>query len=218
MVARVVDAALTDGKVVRPWFGATGQEITSDLIESLGLDRPGGVLVNGIYPGGPAEKGGLKIGDVVLELDGRPVLDPASMVSLLASRPVGGKAEMLVQRDGRELKLTVPLVAAPEVPKRDETVLPRGHLFAGAKVANMSPALAEELHLSPLDRGVIVTGLERGSSAHRAGLRPGDFILSINDKDVRSVADLNAAWTGFSGPMTVRVKRAGEIITATFRQ
>ncbi len=218
MVARVVDAALTDGKVVRPWFGATGQEITSDLIESLGLDRPGGVLVNGIYPGGPAEKGGLKIGDVVLELDGRPVLDPASMVSLLASRPVGGKAEMLIQRDGRELKLTVPLVAAPEVPKRDETVLPRGHLFAGAKVANMSPALAEELHLSPLDKGVIVTGLERGSSAHRAGLRPGDYILSINDKDVRSVADLNATWTGFSGPMTVRVKRAGEIITATFRQ
>jgi serine protease Do len=218
MVARVVDAALTDGKLIRPWFGATGQEITSDLTESLGLDRPGGVLVNGVYPGSPADKAGLKIGDVVTELEGRPVNDPASLVSLLATRSVGGKVPITILRDRKKLSLTVPLAAAPEIPKRDETILPKGHLFAGAKVANMSPALGEELHLSPMDKGVIVLGIERGSPAHRNGLQPGDYIVSINDKPVKSVAELNAGWAGFKGSMTVKVKRGDQIVTGTFRQ
>jgi serine protease Do len=218
MVTRVVEAALSGGKLVRPWFGATGQEITSDLTESLGLDRPIGVLINAVYPGGPAEKAGLEVGDVVTELGGRAVSDPASLVSLLATRPVGGKVDITVLRSGRKMTLNVPLVAAPEVPKRDETVLPKGHLFAGAKVANMSPALGEELHINSMDKGVIVLGIERGSPAHRAGLQPGDYITAINDKPIRTVADLNANWMGFKGVMTVKVKRNDQVITGTFRQ
>jgi Do/DeqQ family serine protease len=218
MVARVVDAALTDGKVVRPWFGATGQDITGELAASLGLDRPGGVLINGVYPGGPADRAGLKVGDVVLEIDGRPVDGPAGLVSLLATREVGGRASVRIMRDGRGMSLGVPLSAAPEVPKRDETTLPRGHVFGGARVANLSPALSEELRLNTLERGVIVLGIERGSMAHRAGLRPGDIFVSINDRPVKSVAELNAVWGEYAGTMTVKVNRGGETITGTFRR
>ncbi len=218
MVERIVDASDKGGKVLRPWFGATGQEITSDLAESLGLDRPGGVLINAVYPGGPADKAGLQVGDVVTELEGRRVDDPASMISLLATHSVGGKVRLKVMRDRKAMTLGVPLVAAPEIPRRDETMLPKGHLFAGAKVANMSPALADELQLDIMDKGVIVLAIERGSSAHRSGLRPGDFIVSINNKPVKSVAELNAAWTGYKGTMEVKIKRQDQIVTGTFRQ
>ena len=96
-------------------------------------------------------------------------------------------------------------------------MLPTGHLFAGAKVANMSPALADELQLDIMDRGVIVLAIERGSSAHRSGLRPGDYIVSVNDKPIRTVAELNANWTGFRGVMNVKVKRGDQMITGSFR-
>lgn len=218
MVERIVDASDKGGKVLRPWFGATGQEVTSDLADSLGLDRPGGVLVNAVYPGGPADKAGLQVGDVVTELEGRLVDDPATMISLLATHSVGGKVKIKVMRDRKMMTLGVPLIAAPEVPKRDETMLPKGHLFAGAKVANMSPALADELQFDIMSKGVIVLAIERGSSAHRAGLRPGDFIVSINDKPIKSVADLNASWTGYKGVMEVKIKRQDQIVTGTFRQ
>ncbi|MEN3976185.1 DegQ family serine endoprotease [Emcibacter sp. SYSU 3D8] len=218
MVKRIVDAADRGGKVLRPWFGATGQVITSDLADSLGLDRPGGVLINAIYPGGPADKAGLQIGDVLTEVEGRLVDDPGSMISILATHSVGGKVEVEIVRDRKTMSLRVPLVAAPEVPKRDETMLPAGHLFAGAKVANMSPALADELQLDIMARGVIVLAIERGSSAHRAGLRPGDFIVSINDKPVKTVAELNAVWAGYKGVMNVKIKRQGQIVSGTFRQ
>ncbi|MGE0666361.1 MAG: Do family serine endopeptidase [Sphingomonadales bacterium] len=218
MVQRVVHAAETGGKVVRPWFGATGQVVTSDLAESLGMDRPGGVLINAVYPGGPADKAGLKIGDVVVELEGRLVDDPATMVSLLVTHSVGGKAKLVILRDRKKMTLAVPLIAAPEVPKRDETVLPQGHLFAGAKVANMSPALADELQLDIMDKGVIVLGIERGSPAHRSGLLPGDIFVSLNGTPVKSVAELNAKWTGYKGQIQVQIKRQGQIISGTFRQ
>ncbi len=218
MVKRIVDASENGGKVLRPWFGATGQEITGDLAESLGLDRPGGVLINAVYPGGPADKAGLQVGDAVTELEGRRVDDPASMISLLATHSVGGKVQIRVMRDRRMVTLGVPLIAAPEIPRRDETMLPKGHLFAGAKVANMSPALADELQLDIMDKGVIVLAIERGSAAHRSGLRPGDYIVSINNKPVRSVAELNATWTGYKGAMDVKVKRGEQLITGTFRQ
>ncbi|MBI1182567.1 MAG: Do family serine endopeptidase [Alphaproteobacteria bacterium] len=218
MVARVVDAALNGGKIIRPWFGATGQEITADLADSLGLDRPGGVLINGVYKGGPADRAGLKVGDIVLELDGRQVDSPAALVSLLAVRKVGGEASLHVIRDHKEMTLKVPLVAAPEVPKRDETVLPAHHIFAGAKVANLSPALAEELRVDAMEKGVIVTAIQRGSPAAQRGLRPGDIFVSINGKPVKSVAELNAVWGDYAGEMTVKVKRGDEVITGVFRQ
>ena len=125
---------------------------------------------------------------------------------------------MTIVRAHRTMTLTIPLIAAPEVPKRDETILPKGHLFAGAKVANMSPALADELRFDSMERGVIVLGIERGSSAHRSGLEPGDFIVSINEKPVKTVAELNATWTGYKGTLAVKIRRQGQIISGTFRQ
>ena len=217
MVARVVDSALTDGKVIRPWLGAAGQTVTADIADSLSLDRPTGVLVNNIYDGGPADDSGLEIGDVVLTIEGREVVSSRSLASRLAARPVGGPADMLIFRDGRERTLTVALEPPPEDPPRNTTTLANG-VFAGATVVNLSPAVAEELRMVDfMATGVIVIEVDRRSSARRLGLRPGDIFVAINDEAVEDVATLDAYWSQYDNRMTIEIERAGRVLSTTVR-
>ena len=196
MVATVIAAEASGGRIVRPWIGVTGQAVTSDLAEALGLPRPSGVLINDLYPGGPAAKAGLEVGDVIVAINGRPVEDPGALRFRLATLPVGGVAEITVLRNGREITLTVPLIGAPEVPPRNETVIGGRNPLTGATVANLSPALAEELSLDNAWRGVVILAMERRSVAARAGLEPGDILLKVNGREIRAVEDLIAALEG----------------------
>ena len=217
MVSRVVESALTDGKVIRPWFGASGQTVTADIADSLGLERPSGVLINSLYDGGPADESGLEIGDVVLEIEGREVVDPKSLASRLATRPVGGTATLLVYRNGRTNTVDIALRAAPEDPPRNITTLANG-VFAGATIANLSPALAEELGMGhAMMSGVIVLEVERRSQAARLGLRPGDLFVAINDETIEDVATVDAYWSQYDDRMTVEIERAGRVLSATVR-
>ena len=210
MVATVIAAERTGGRLVRPWIGATGQGVTADLADGLGLDRPGGVIVNDLHPAGPAARAGLRVGDVVLAVDGRAVDDPAALRFRLATLPVGGKAELAVRRLGRALEIAVDLVAAPEDPPRDLTVLDGPHPLTGATVANLSPALAEELSVDGAWRGVIIVTLRRGSIAHRAGLAPGDILLRVNDREIDSVAALRDVLDRPVSRWRIAFRRAGE--------
>jgi serine protease Do len=184
IVRTVIATEKSGGKLVRPWIGATGQAVTQDLADGLKLPRPVGVVVNGVYEGGPADQAGLAVGDVIVGINGRDVEDPEALRFRLATLGVGGTADLAVLRDGQERHLAVPLVAAPEVPPRDETVIGGRNPLAGATVANLSPALAEELSLNAFGLGVIILRMERGSIAARAGLRPGDVLLKINGGEV----------------------------------
>ncbi len=192
MVKTVIAAEGNGGKLVRPWIGASGQPVTQDLAEGLGLARPVGVVVNDVYPGGPAAKAGLDVGDVVVAINGRDIEDPEALRFRLATLGVGGTADLTVLRDGRERHLAIALVAAPETPPRDETTIGGRNPLNGATVANLSPALAEELALNSAWRGVVILGMERGAIAARAGLRPGDVLLRINDLPVADVQSLTA--------------------------
>ncbi len=218
MVSRVVRDAVTEGKVVRGWLGASGQPVTSALAESLGLDRPVGALVNQVYEDGPADKAGLEIGDVVLEIEGNPVTDPQSLASRLATQEIGTRAELRILREGDMKTLRIPIQPAPEDPPRNETEMVGDHIFDGATIANLSPALADELRLDPMETGVIILALERRSQAARAGFRPGDIFVSINDEPIESVAMLDAYWATYSGTMEVTIRRQGRLLTDRFRQ
>ena len=167
-----------------------GQTITPDLAEGLGRDRPGGVIVGKIYPGGPADRAGLKTGDIILSVDGRPVQDVESFRFRVATRELGGTATLSVSRDGRTLSLKLPLEPAKETPPRDETRLEGEHPLAGAVVANLSPALAEELDLPGAWQGVIIIDIVRGSPAHRLRFQPGDILLTVNRAEVHDVRGL----------------------------
>ena len=192
IVKTVIATEKNGGKLVRPWIGASGQPVTQDLAEGLSLPRPIGIVVNEVYPGGPADRAGLAAGDVIVSINGRDVEDPEALRFRLATLGVGGTADIVVLRQGQEVHLSVPLLAAPENPPRDETVIDGRNPLSGATVANLSPALAEELSINSSWLGVIILRMARASIAARAGLRPGDVLLKINGEavdDVRSLTE-----------------------------
>lgn len=215
MVRRVVEGAVSGAKLVRPWFGATGQSVTTDLAGALGLKRPVGILISELYPGGPAQRAGLQPGDVVTEINGREVADPKALRYRIATLEVGGNAPLTVIRKGKVLRLTLSLEAPPEDPPRRLTLLKGQHPLSGVTIANLSPALAEELSLEPSQRGVIVLGISRRSPARRFGMRPGDMLVAINDRKIESVEDANIVLRVGGSSWRISVLRDGRVLTVS---
>ncbi|MFQ5467757.1 MAG: DegQ family serine endoprotease [Kiloniellaceae bacterium] len=193
MVRTVVASARRGGKVVRAWSGLMAQPVTQDLAEGFGLERPGGVVVSKVYPGGPADRAGLRRGDVILKVGGQPVVDVESFRFRIATRELGSSAALTIWRDHAKAQVDLPLAPAPETPPRNETRLKGNHPLAGAAVANLSPVLADELDMPGAWRGVIVTRITRGSPANRVGFEPRDIVVEVNGAEVGTVAELSAA-------------------------
>ncbi len=213
MVAQVVESAVKGTKIVRPWFGATGQSVTSDLAGALGLKRPTGVLISDIHRLGPARKAGIKAGDVILAINGKEVVDPRALRFRIATAAVGKTAELSVFRAGRKVRLTLPLEPPPEIPPRRVTRLKGKHPLFGVTVANLSPALAEELSVDHGLDGVIVLEIGRRSPARRFGLRPGDILSSVNSRKIDSVATAIAALQDTQASWRISVRRNGRELT-----
>jgi len=193
MARTILRAAERGEPLVRPWLGASGQAVSADIAQSLGLRRPVGVLINGLYPRGPAERAGLAVSDVVIAAGGREVADIQGLRYRIATEPLGGTLPLTVWRRGREMRLELALLPPPEDPPRQTTALTGRHPLAGAMVANLSPAFAEEVGMDPFATGVAVTRLDPRSAAAASGFRPGDIILRVNDRDIALVRDLVAA-------------------------
>jgi Do/DeqQ family serine protease len=215
MVRAVLAGALSDARIVRPWFGAAGQELTSDVARSLGLDRPGGMIITAVYPGGPADQGGLRVGDVVTAINGREIADPQALRFRIATLETGKQATLTVLRQRREQTLRLPLTAPPEVPPRNITRISGRNPFSGATVANLSPALADELSLDPMQRGVIVTRVVRRDVAGRLGIRPGDVIAAVNGEDIDTVAELQSLLRRTQERWQVTLRRDGRTLSFT---
>lgn len=209
LVAAVVQAARNGTGLVRAWVGMEGQDLTADLAQGIGREKPGGVLVADLYPGGAAERAGLRQGDVVLRVNGREVRDPAEMQFRIATLPIGGEADLTVWRRGETLALALPLEAAPEDPPRDVVDLTGSHPLQGAKVGNMSPAFALELDLDPMQRGVIILGVRRGAPVSRFDFRPGDIIRGINGQPVQRTRGLDRRLADEPEQWVIDVLRAG---------
>lgn len=212
MVRAVITGVTKDGKLVRPWLGATGQGVTQDIASSLGLDRPAGVLISAIRKGSAADAAGLRIGDVVLAVNGHEVNDPKALNFRIATLPIGDTVALRVWRHSNTAALKVVMAAAPETTPRDVTVLKGRQPLAGATVANLSPALADELGLDPFADGIVIVQIERGSPANRLGFRIGDFVRAVNGAGVATVAMLKSAVAQQSSRWQVTVERDGETL------
>jgi len=212
LVQAVVAGLIDGGKVVRSWLGANGQPVGRDIAASLGLDRPGGVLVNHITPGAPAERAGLEVGDVVVAVDGRDVVDLPGLRYRVATLPVGGTARMTVIRDGAIKELSVALEPPPEKPAREETELSGRHPLAGTRIANLNPALAEERGTLYAADTVIVTAVARDGYAARIGVQPGDIVRAINGVPVKQVADVPPLLTGQRPGWMIAVQRGDRVL------
>jgi Do/DeqQ family serine protease len=220
MVRSVLSGVRTSGKVVRPWLGAAGQAVSPDLAQAFNLDRPAGVLINEVYKDGPADKAGLRIGDIILAIDDHIVNEPKALRFRLATLSIGQKAVFDVVRKGKKVQVSFVAHAAEEKPKRQETELSGYHPFDGAVVVNMSPALNEEIGWDMMLRGVAISKIIRRSTAHRLGFRPSDQIVGINGHDIAEVDDLVRVlkkYAGKKGEWSIGILRKGQRQELKFR-
>lgn len=215
MVRVVVASAKGGGKEVkRPWLGARLQSVTPEIAETLGLARPTGALVSNITPNSPSARAGLKLSDLIVSIEGQAVDDPNTFDYRFATRPLGGTAAIEVQRGGKPVKLTIPLEVAPDT-GRDEIVIKSRSPFQGAKVSNISPAVADELKLDSSVEGIVVLELDDSAPAAGIGFRKGDVILSVNGQKIAKTADLVKVAAETSRLWRITVLRGGQQINVT---
>jgi Do/DeqQ family serine protease len=215
MVRVVVASAKSGGKAVkRPWLGARLQAVTPEIAESMGLRSPTGALVASVVANGPGARAGLKSSDLITAIDGQTIEDPNAFDYRFATHPLGGTSQFDVQRAGKPVKLTVPLEAAPDV-GRNEIVLTTRSPFQGAKIANISPAVADELHLDADTEGVVVTEIGDDSTAANVGFQKGDIILAVNSQKIGKTSDLEKATRDTARLWRITLSRGGQQINVT---
>ncbi|HVL73010.1 MAG TPA: DegQ family serine endoprotease [Beijerinckiaceae bacterium] len=214
MVRTVVASALDGSRTVRrPWLGARLQNVGPDIAESMGLERPTGVLVAQVSEKSPADEAGLKRGDLILSVDGREVDSPDAFGYRFSLKGVSGQTSLTVLRGGMRNTVPVRLASPPETRPRDPVRIRTRSPLSGATIVNMSPAVADELQVEISGEGVAVTELEPGGIAARVGFQKGDVILAVNGEKVNATRDLERlARTGLP-VWEITINRGGQILT-----
>jgi Do/DeqQ family serine protease len=216
MVRVVVASALSgSGAVQRPWLGAKLQQVTPDIADSLGLARPSGALVASVVADSPAAHAGLKTGDLIVSVDGTEVDDPNAFDYRFATKPLGGTAQIALLRQGKQMVVPIALSSLPDTP-RDEVAIKARSPFLGATVANLSPALADQLQLDPQAAGVVITTVTDGSPAQSIGFQKGDIVVSVNDQKIGKPADLERVAGAGGRQWRVTIMRGGQQISVMF--
>jgi Do/DeqQ family serine protease len=217
MVKVVVASAKSGGSTVRrPWLGARLQGVTPEIADGLGLKRPTGALIASVAPASPAARAGLKTGDLITAIDGLQVEDANAFEYRFATKPIGGTARLGIVRAGKELALNVALEAVPDTP-HEELVIASPSPFQGAKVSNLSPALAERLRLDPSSEGVVIIDIASGSPAQSLGFQPGDLVLSVNNAKIAKTRDLERVAGQQTRRWSITIVRAGQQLSVELR-
>ncbi len=217
MVKVVVASAKSGGSIVkRPWLGARLQAVTPEIAEGLGLKRPSGALVASVTPTSPAARAGLKTSDLIVAIDAQPVEDANAFDYRFATKAIGGSARLGVIRGGKEVALSVVLEAAPDTP-HEEVVIASPSPFQGARVSNLSPALAENLRLDPSTQGVVIVDITAGSPAQSLGFQRGDLVLSVNNAKIAKTRDLERVAGQQSRRWSITIVRGGQQVSVELR-
>jgi serine protease Do len=205
---------LRQGKVSRSWLGVMIQNITPELKNKLGLGADEGALVSDVVSGGPAEKAGIKRGDVILQFDGKPIRSSHDLPFVVASTPIGKTVTVEVMRDSQRMNLQV----KTEELKEEAEAAPPGEArpYLGMQVQEITPEMAKNYGLSRTT-GIIIVQVENGSPAAEAGLTPGDIIVEIDKKPVKDLKTLNDFLAGVKEGDTVLflIDRGGTTIFVT---
>ena len=208
-LAKSVVTQLADsGKVTRGWLGVGIQPVTPDLAKSFGRAETTGVLVSSVSEGSPAERAGLKSGDIITEYDGRKVERASDLPRAVAGTPVGREGRLAVIRDGKPVTLSARIEAldAKESAQADSGEKAKPAL--GLAVQPLTPALAQQLGVSA-KQGLVVQNVQEGSPAADAGFERGDVIVEVDKKPIKSVAEFreSVANRAKGKPMLFRVQR-----------
>jgi serine protease Do len=215
MVRTVIDGAAAGAALRRAWLGASFETVTADIAEAIGLPRPEGVILSDIHDHGPALRAGLKSGDIITAFNGQPVFDTEGLRFRVATGMVGDEALLSVRRQGTKLDLVLILELPPELPPRNQRTLEGRHPIAGTTVANLSPAVAEEMGRDHFEQGVVVRSIATGSPAHRLNFQVGDVIFSVNDVEIISVVHIRELTAEPAPQWTITVRRDGRLFLLT---
>jgi Do/DeqQ family serine protease len=222
MARSVAEQLIKGGRVRRGYLGVGVQPITSDMAANLGLKEVRGVIVSNVESGSPAERAGLKQGDVITVINGTQIEDGNSLRNVIASAGPGAEVTITILRDGGEQQLRAKLDELANQATTRPTNEPSGSQSdedrLGWTVTPMTPDLAARLGLPRNAHGLVVMNVNPAGAAAEAGLQPGDVIEQVNRQAVRSVADLKAALSrSGSQPLLVLIKRGGGSAYVTVR-
>jgi serine protease Do len=215
----VADQLKADGKVSRGWLGVVIQEVNKDLAESFGLEKPAGALVAQVLEEGPAAKGGLLVGDVILSLDGQPIIMSADLPHLVGALKPGSAAELDVVRDGTRKKLKLSIGALPEdgetLAGSPASGVERSSNRLGVKVVELT---AEQKKSLDLKGGVVISEVQDGPAA-LIGLRPGDVVTHLNNQAINSAKTFTEVAQALpkNRSVSMRVLRQGRASFITFK-
>ena len=220
MAKSVMSQLVATGKVRRGMLGIGIQDLNSDLANSFGLKDNFGVLINSVKAGSPADKAGIKQGDVVTAVGGVNVVDSNEFRNKIANTAPGTDVNLTVMRDGREQTFTTKLgeFNPEQIAANDKNTDKSGdteNLSAGGKlglqVEPLTPAIAGQLGLKDVKGGLVITGVQAGSKAEDAGLQQGDVIMQINRRSVNTLSDVKTALTASGDkPVLLLVNRQNQ--------
>lgn len=199
----------------RPWAGLSGQSLDADMADSLGLDRPGGIVISGMHAVSPFQKAGIEVGDVITAVDGQAVNTPSEMVFRMSVAGLGNSSVITRMRRGVSQDVLVDLIRAPDVPSRNALVLGEDAVLAGLALARINPAVIDALNLPLIAKGVVVTNT--GPLAARVGVRRGDVIAAINDDVIADPKDVALALRGARRWVRLDVLRGSGRVQLRFR-
>jgi serine protease Do len=213
----VADQLIRTGRVERGYVGLRLQEITPALAQALGRPDDKGVLTASVEPGSPAERAGVRTGDVITAFNGQPVESGRDLSRAVAALKPGTQAAMTVVRDGKtqDLTLTVGQRRDAQPVQTGALETPDGGKRLGLALSPIPDAARAQLGLEPGTTGVLVQRVEPDSPAAENGLRPGDVIVSANSQPVREPSDVSSAWSDAQKqkkPVLLRVKREDQYL------
>lgn len=216
LVRRVLEGASAGGAKL-PWVGASGQPVTPSIASSIGLSRPGGVLLKSVNAHGAAGKAGLKVGDVILSVNGTSVDDMQSLTYRIATHKAGDVVKLKVFSNGKTRDVDAKLTLAPEDPPRQTTAIAGRNPMTGAKIENLSPATVDNFGLDDSATGVVVTSTTAGTPSDNYGFQRGDIVAVVNGTKINRVADLTRALEAGQGQWNMIVIRDGRQMQLSVR-
>jgi serine protease Do len=217
LAKEVVAQLMRDGEVRRGWLGVNIQSLDDDLAAGLGLDKPEGALVAKVEPDTPAAKAGIRNGDVIVEFDGKPIKQLRDLTRAVADFQPGRKAPIVVWRDGKRHTLTAEIGRVPTTQQVAEAEHPEAaeQPRLGLALAPLTPDLREQLNLDEATEGVVVQRVMPDSPAEDKGIRPGDVILAVAGREVKTPQEVVDAVRKAQGAgaksVVLQLQREGQV-------
>lgn len=223
MAKTVLESIKKEGKVVRGWLGVSIQDVSPNLAKQFGIKENAGALVSDVMEKSPAEKAGIKRGDVIIQFQDKPVDNPGHLRNAVAETPVGAKVKLTLIRDKKELSVQLTI---GELPKNltkgggegEEKSNEESRAVSGVDVSNLTKELARRLGIPFKENMVVVTNVESGSSAEEAGVLRGDIVLEINRVAIKNSDDYDNAMSQIKKghELLLLINRQGRTLFLTF--